>query len=182
MIVPEIIAAAEWAASHHTHLLSIIGKERVGPFSYRPNIMRMEELSIPAAAVIIQAVARDPSLLDDHVVREAADAVLHTSANIIHKFRLSLMNYTRHISAMPPGTHILACGEAIEVIAQSFLRLAEDRLVGQSLGCPSRQIMEDFREICNVNWDGAFVETRRYLDEYDENCGVVNFEYHGESV
>lgn len=137
--------------------------------------MRIAELAVTSTAIAIQAATRETCLLADEDVREAIDALLNTSAEIINRIRRPLIGYTRHISAMAPGTHILACNRAIEVIAGSLTRLEEGSHIARTLDSPSQRIMTDFREICSANWGDTFTKTRAHIDEYDALRGVIEF-------
>lgn len=137
--------------------------------------MRIVELVVTSTAIVIQAATREACLLSDEAVREAIGDLLNTSAEIINQIRRPLIGYTRHINAMRPGRHILACNQAIEVIANTLVQLEKGSHVASTSDSPSRKIMTDFREICSANWDDTFTKTEAYIDEYEALRGVMKF-------
>lgn len=129
--------------------------------------MRMGEVAVTSAAVVFQAIADDLTLLSGAAARSEFGKLLETSAKIIRRLRRPLITYTRHIGVMPPGTHILACNDAINVIVRSVVVLAGSEHVAQHPDCPSRKIMTYLKEVCDANWEKTFEDIQPYFDQYE---------------
>lgn len=170
----EICDTLEWTVSLHEHIQSqILDNDHAIPTSFRPNLMRINELSVTSAAIVFKAVVCNPSLLNDTAFRTRWERLLETSARIIFKLYRPLVTYTLHIGVMSPGTHILACNAAIKCIARSIASLTRDRYIERT-SQTAWEIMWYLRKVCDANWERTFEDTRVSFEQYDVLCAGIS--------